>query len=168
MYAMKLVKEVIWILGTSCICGLAFNAFSPNGINVLDNPWSRKVAAGGSEAEDPIVFVGIERVCQFIENREGIILDARNPREYAEAHIPGAQLLFFYGMNEYYPALEEKLRAAPAFLTYCSDIHCEDSEFLANELLNLNHMPVYVYKGGMADWISNQMPVARGMEEQAP
>jgi hypothetical protein len=29
-------------------------------------------------------------------------------------------------------------------------------------------MPVYVYKGGIADWINNQMPVAKGMEEQAP
>jgi rhodanese-related sulfurtransferase len=163
---MKVFKEVIWILFTSCVIGLLFNAFSPNGINVLDNPWSRKAAAGSPGAEDPITFVGFERVCQFIENGEGIILDARNPEDYAEGHIPGAHLLFFYNMNEYYPGLEEKLRSAPAFLTYCSDVTCEDSEFLANELLNLNHVPVYVYKGGIADWMNNQMPVVSGMEEQ--
>lgn len=167
MITMKLFKEVVWILVISCACGLLFNAFSPNGINVLENPWSRKAAASNQSAEDPITFVSFERVCQFIENREGVILDARNPREYAEGHIPGAQLLFFYNINEYYPKLEEELRSVPAILTYCSDVHCEDSEFLANELLNLGHMPVYVYKGGIADWISNQMPVARGMEEQA-
>jgi rhodanese-related sulfurtransferase len=168
MPAMKLFKEVIWIIVISCAVGLVFNSFSPNGINVLENPWSRKAAEGSRNAEDPITFVGFERVCQFLENREGVILDARNPKEYAEGHIPGAQLLFFYNMNEYYPGLEEQLRSAPAILTYCSDVNCEDSEFLANELLNLGHMPVYVYKGGMADWISNQMTVARGMEGQAP
>jgi rhodanese-related sulfurtransferase len=168
MITVKLFKEVVWILVISCACGLLFNAFSPNGINVLENPWSRKVAASNQSAEDPITFVAFERVCQFIENREGVILDARNPREYAEGHIPGAQLLFFYNINEYYPKLEERLRSVPAILTYCSDVNCEDSEFLANELLNLGHMPVYVYKGGIADWINNQMPVAKGMEEQAP
>ena len=167
MITMKLFKEVVWILAMSCACGLLFNAISPNGINVLENPWSRKAAAINQSAEDPITFVSFEWVCQFIENREGVILDARNPREYAEGHIPGAQLLFFYNINEYYPKLEEKLRSVPAILTYCSDVHCEDSEFLANELLNLGHMPVYVYKGGIADWINNQMPVARGMEEPA-
>jgi rhodanese-related sulfurtransferase len=165
---MKLCKEVIAIISISCLGGLLFNAFSSNGINVLENPWSRKAAAGSQSAEDPIAFVAFERVCQFIENHEGVILDARNPKEYAEGHIPGAQLLFFYNINEYYPELEAKLRSASAILTYCSDVNCEDSEFLANELLNLGHMPVYVYKGGIADWMNNQMPVARDMKEQAP
>lgn len=165
---MKLFKEVFWILLISCVSGLLFNAFSPAGIKVLDNPWSRKIAAESLSAEDPVTFVGFERACQFIENREGMILDARKPEEYAEGHIPGAHLLFFYGMNEYYPKLEAKLRSSSAFLTYCSDVNCEDSEFLANELLNLNHMPVYVYKGGIADWLNNQMPVVSGMEEDGP
>jgi rhodanese-related sulfurtransferase len=168
MYAMKILKEVTWILGISCLCGLLFNAFSPNGINVLENPWSRKAVAESPSAEDPITFIGFERVCQFIENHEGMILDARNPKEYAEGHIPGAQLLFFYNINEYYPKLEARLRSVAAILTYCSDVHCEDSEFLANELLNLGHMPVYVYKGGIADWTNNQMPIVRGMEAPAP
>ncbi len=164
---MKLFKEVIWILVISCACGLLFNAFSPNGINVLENPWSRKAVANNQSAEDPIAFVSFERACQFIENREGVVLDARNPGEYGEGHIPGAKLLFFYNINEYYPKLEEQLRSAPSILTYCNDVNCEDSEFLANELVNLGHMPVLVYKGGMADWINNQMPVATGMEEPA-
>jgi rhodanese-related sulfurtransferase len=163
---MKLFKEAIWILGISCLCGLLFNAFSPAGINVLENPWSHKAGADRRGVADPITFIGFERACQFFENHEGVLLDARNPGEYAEGHIPGAQLLFFYNLNEYYPILAEKLRSAPALLTYCSDANCEDSEFLANELLNLGHMPVYVYRGGFADWINNQMPVAKGMEVQ--
>ena len=94
-----------------------------------------------------------------------MILDARKPEDYAEGHIPGSYLLFFYTMNEYYPKLEELLQASPALLTYCSDVHCEDSEFLANELLNLGYMPIYVYKGGIEDWKSRQMPVETAEEE---
>jgi len=162
---MNIVKEIIAILCVSIVGGLVFNAFSPNGINVLDNPWSRTSELNGLGEEEPVQFVDFDRACRFVENREGIVLDARNPEDYAEGHIPGARLLFFYNMNEYYLELENKLRASPLILTYCSDIHCEDSEFLANELLNLGHMSILVYKGGFEDWTSRQMSTEKGMEE---
>jgi len=164
-FEMKIVKQVILILCVSFIAGFTFNTFSPNGIGVLDNPWSRNGLVNSSGDEEPIMFIDFNRACQFIENKEGMILDARNPEDYAEGHIPGSYLLFFYTMNEYYPKLEELLQASPALLTYCSDVHCEDSEFLANELLNLGYMPIYVYKGGIEDWKSRQMPVETGEEE---
>jgi rhodanese-related sulfurtransferase len=44
-------------------------------------------------------------------------------------------------------------------------VNCEDSEFLANELFNLGYMPIYVYKGGIEDWKSRQMPVETVEEE---
>ena len=162
---MKIVKQAILILCVSFIAGFTFNGFSPNGIGVLDNPWSRNVVVNSSGNEEPVMFIDFERACEFIENEEGMVLDARNPEDYAEGHIPGSYLLFFYTMNEYYPKLEELLQASPALLTYCSDVHCEDSEFLANELLNLGYMPIYVYKGGIEDWKSRQMPVEIGEEE---
>ena len=162
---MKIVRQTIAILCISFLCSFAFNAFSPNGIGVLDNPWSRNSLVNNSEEDEPIVFVDFNRACQFVENQEGIILDARNPEDYAKGHLPGAYLLFFYTMNEYYPKLEELLQTSPALLTYCNDLHCEDSEFLANELLNLGYMPIYVYKGGFEDWKSRQMPIEIGEEE---
>ncbi len=161
----KILKEVLLILVVSFVSGLVFNAFSPNGIGVLDNPWSRSVEQNDSGEDEPIVFIGFDRACQFIENQEGIILDARNPEDYDEGHIPGAYLLFFYNMNEYYPTIEEKLRESPSLLTYCSDLNCEDSEFLANELFNLGYSPILVYKGGFEDWKNHQMPVETGSGE---
>lgn len=162
---MNIVKEIAAILSISIVGGLVFNAFSPNGIHVLDNPWSRATELNGSGEEEPVQFVDFDRACRFVENREGMVLDARNPDDYAEGHIPGARLLFFYAMNDYYPKLESQLRASPLILTYCSDINCEDSEFLANELLNLGHMSILVYKGGFEDWNSRQMPIETGVEE---
>jgi len=165
VYSMTIVKEIIAILCISFVGGLVFNAFSPNGINVLDNPWSRTSELNGSGEEDPVQFVDFDRACRFVENGEGIVLDARNPEDYAEGHIPGARLLFFYDMNDYYLELENHLRASPLLLTYCSNIDCEDSEFLANELLNLGHMSILVYKGGFEDWTSRQMSIEKEMEE---
>lgn len=164
---MKIVKQIVAILVVSFIGGLGFNAFSPHGIDILGNPWSKpkcddptfqnQIANG-----EPIIFVGLDRACQFIENQEGIVLDARSPEEYAEGHIPGAQLLFFYNLNEYYAKLEDQLKECPVMLVYCGDINCDDSEFLANELFNLGHAPILVYKGGFEEWKSQNLLVERG------
>lgn len=162
--SMNIAREITAILFFSFAGGLVFNAFSPQGINLLDNPWSGKAELNGLGEEAPVVFVDIDRACRFVENREGVVLDARHPEDYAEGRIPGARLLYFYSMNEYYRELEPQLRTTPLILTYCSDSHCEDSEFLANELLNLGHMSILVYKGGFEDWKSRQMPIERGME----
>jgi rhodanese-related sulfurtransferase len=171
---MKILREIIAIISVSFISGLGFNAFSPHGINVLNNPWSRNVVndstyqvENGNQLvnEDPIIFVGFDRSCQFIENKEGIVLDARAPEAYAEGHIPGAHHLFFYNMSEYYPKHKDLLKESPAILVYCGDINCEDSEFLANELFNLGHAPILVYKGGLEDWKSHQGCIETGKEK---
>ena len=62
----------------------------------------------------------------------------------------------------HYPELEEQIKESPAILIYCGDFNCDDSEFLANELFNLGHAPVLVYKGGLEDWRTHQLPVEKG------
>ena len=54
---MKIVKQVILILCVSFIAGFTFNSFSPNGIGVLDNPWSRSAIVNSSGDEEPIMFI---------------------------------------------------------------------------------------------------------------
>jgi len=171
---MKIFKQIIAILAISFISGLGFNAFSPRGINVFDNPWSRNAIDAPAYQleqsvqwmqEEPIIFVDFDQACRFIEDQEGMILDARTPEDYKEGHIPGAHPLFFYNMNEYYTKLESRLLESPVILTYCGDFNCEDSEFLANELFNLGHVPILVYKGGFEEWKAHQMPVEKSREE---
>jgi len=115
--------------------------------------------------EEPLIFVDFDQARRFIEGQEGIVLDARTPEDFAEGHIPGAHLLFFYSMNEYYPKLEGSLQESPAILAYCGGISCDDSEFLANELFNMGYAPILVYKGGFEDWKNHQMPVKKGRKE---
>lgn len=171
---MNIFRQIIAIIGISFIGGLSFNAFSPHGINILSNPWSKKAGANTPYQvendnqlvkEDPIIFVDFIRACRFIEDEEGILLDARTPENYAEGHIPGAHLFFFYNMNEYYPKHEGLLKSSSAILVYCEDLNCDDSEFLANELFSLGHAPILVYRGGFEDWKSHQACIEKGGEE---
>ena len=171
---MKIFKEVIAILSISFIGGIGFNAFSPHGIDILSNPWSKNSGAASTYQaesdsqwvnEEPIRFVDFNRACRFIDDKEGIILDARSPEDYAEGHIPGAHLIFFYNMKEYYQKHEALLKNASALLIYCGNIECDDSEFLANELFNLGHAPILVYKGGIEDWQSRNGCIEKGGEK---
>ena len=171
---MNIFKQIAAIVGVSVVIGILFNMFSPNGIDIFGNPWSKLNSDTHVEHTDcdhqpvedsPVLCVGLDRACQFIDNQEGVILDARNPEEYAEGHIAGAQLLFFYKMNEYYPALEEQLRESSSLLVYCGNVNCDDSEFLANELFNLGYSSILVYKGGFDEWKENELPVEKGKEE---
>jgi len=157
---MRIFKQIIAILVVSFIGGLGFNAFSPHGIDIFDNPWSKP-----TDQEDPIIFVDFNRTCRFIDDKEGIILDARSPEAYEEGHIPGSHLLFFYNMNEYYPKHEDLLKSSSSLLIYCGNIECDDSEFLANELFNLGYAPILVYKGGLEDWKSRKGCVEKGGEK---
>lgn len=164
---MKIFKQIVTILVVSFICGFGFNAFSPHGIDIFDNPWSKHASNDPNhEVEnDPIIFVEFDRACRFIDDKEGIILDSRSPEAYSEGHIPGAHLLFFYNMNEYYQRHKDLLKEFPAILVYCGDVNCDDSEFLANELFNLGHAPILVYKGGLEDWKSHQGCIETGKEK---
>ena len=168
---MSLLKQIIAIIVVSFVLSLGFNYVSPHGIDIIDNPWLKHNLGypmnpsqnnGQLGDEQPILFVGFERACQFIENQEGMILDARTPEDYADGHIPGAHLLFFYNMNEYYPKLEELLKESPSILAYCGDFNCDDSEYLANELFNLGHLPILVYKGGLHDWRARGLSIEKG------
>ncbi len=168
---MKIFKQIVFILIVSFVCGLGFNAFSPHGINILDNPWSNHADKKSDfhvkydsslEQEEPVVFVNLDRARQFVENHEGIVLDARTPEDYAEGHIPGAYLLSFYHINDYYPDLKDQLTESQVILVYCGNVNCEDSEFLANELFNSGHDKILVYKGGFQEWKSNKLPVKKG------
>lgn len=171
---MNIFKQIAAIVGVSVVIGILFNMFSPNGIDIFGNPWSKlnsdthvdHADCDNQHVEDsPILCVGLDRACQFIDNQEGVILDARSPEDYAEGHIAGSHLLFFYNMNEYYPTLEEQLRESSSILVYCGNVNCDDSEFLANELFNLGYSSILVYKGGFDEWKESQLPIEKGMGE---
>ena len=72
-------KQMIAIIGVSFVCGLGFNFFSPHGIGVFYNPWSKNHRGhttnpsdnnGQLLEEQPIIFVEFDRACQFIENQD--------------------------------------------------------------------------------------------------
>lgn len=84
------------------------------------------------------------------DNRIFMLVDARNPEEYREAHIPGAvnipQKKFkdFLGL---FPSDKEMM-----IVFYCNGVKCGKSKKAAKQAMELGYTDVYVYAEGMPVW----------------
>jgi rhodanese-related sulfurtransferase len=93
-----------------------------------------------------------------------VFVDARNPDDYQEGHIPGA-----YELDPYHPdrELETVLpicQAADEVVVYCTGGDCEDSDTAAI-LLRDDGVPgekLFVYGGGFKAWEAAHLPVETG------
>jgi rhodanese-related sulfurtransferase len=96
-----------------------------------------------------------------------VFLDARDEDGYADDHIPGAVLVDHYRQAKYLPAVMPRLMNAQSIFIYCSGGDCEDSRFLATSLVydhGLSSDTVFVYEGGVEEWIAKGKPTRKGGE----
>lgn len=96
----------------------------------------------------------------FVENNQGVILDARPEIFHRLGHIPGAHSL----PREDFATAYEKMKSLLAtnkqqpIAIYCSSSSCEDSHLLANALRSLGYQNVTVFTGGWAAWTGAGLP----------
>ncbi len=101
------------------------------------------------------------------EDHMVICLDARSPSHYRNGHIPGAYLLDHYHQDDYLPQLVPMLKQAGYVIVYCKGGDCEDSIFLATDLVyhqGIEKEVVYIYEGGFHEWREKGLPITEGME----
>jgi rhodanese-related sulfurtransferase len=104
---------------------------------------------------------------QLYDANAALVLDAREPGQFAEGHIAGSISLPYNG------ALADPDRIAAldpgqrAIVVYCSGGTCELATDLAKFLVESGKRKVLVYQGGYLEWQAAGYPVARGMAEGA-
>ncbi|NLX13451.1 MAG: rhodanese-like domain-containing protein [Phycisphaerales bacterium] len=93
-----------------------------------------------------------------------VFIDARDDRLYREGHLPGAFLVDHYRIERYIPLVLDYCWAADKIVVYCNGGECDDSEFVALDLLRegLDAGRIFVYAEGFLDWESHGMPVELG------
>ena len=89
-------------------------------------------------------------------NKEIIIVDARDPKDYKKAHIPGAVPLLNAEVEK---KASEILRKNTPVVVYSNDENCPASGLVAKKLDNLGYYPVYDYNPSYADWLKLGYPV---------
>lgn len=114
------------------------------------------------------VQIELGAVRQYADSGAALIVDARDPDEFAAGHIRGAiNLPYDTAVSD--PALLESLDAGGRpIITYCGGGACEVSLSLAEELIFAGYDRVAVYVGGFPEWEQAGYPVDRQLEEGRP
>jgi rhodanese-related sulfurtransferase len=93
-----------------------------------------------------------------MDAHEVLVIHALNAENYASGHVPGA-------LNVDYEKMKPEMLPADknaAIVFYCSGPMCPVSRMAANKAVKWGYVNVWVYEGGMKDWQSSGMAVAKG------
>ena len=108
------------------------------------------------------IQIQTSKVKAFFDAQAATIIDAREPAEYAEGHIPGAINLPFEQVATDQERLENFDARGKPIIVYCGGGTCEVSMNLGFSLVNAGKKKVLVYMGGWPEWVTSGYPVAKG------
>jgi rhodanese-related sulfurtransferase len=166
--------------------GLAANALSPRGLALSRNyfpgganqavpgPAATNQPSEAAQISERLRWKGmqelkrsqVEILLHDPRTQDGriVFIDARNPDDYEEGHIPGA-----YELDPYHPEKElgtvlPICQAAEQVVVYCTGGDCEDSDTAAILLRDCGvpGRKLFVYGGGFTAWETAHLPVETG------
>jgi rhodanese-related sulfurtransferase len=94
-----------------------------------------------------------------------LLIDARNPEEYQDVHIPGA-------INVPEKKFDEHVRQLPEdkdirLIFYCNGVKCGKSKRAAQKATTLGYRHLFVYEEGMPVWEEAGLPIVPGPHYEA-
>jgi len=165
---------IIWLVATTALCvGLLINQFRDTPLPlVYRNKAERlqdsvqRIAASkeSTPAPAPVIHLpeslSLEEFSSYVENKRGLILDARPEIFHRLGHVPGALSLPRDDFEIRYAALKDKLDAdrSRPIVIYCSNSSCEDSGLVKKSLASLGFTNLSLFEGGWAEWTNSKKP----------
>lgn len=108
------------------------------------------------------IQIETSKVKAFFDAKAATIIDAREPAEYAEGHIPGSINMPYEQFATDMQKLEDFDAQGKPIIIYCGGGTCEVSMNLGFSLVSAGKKKVLVYMGGWPEWVSSGYPVAKG------
>jgi len=178
--------EALIVVAAAAAFAFAANALSPRGLKLardyfpgaagpsLKTPLSISAATNAADIEKRIKDEGLQPLDRAETERlfhdprclQGMIVfvDAREAKEYAQSHIPGAFLLDHFYPEKYLADALIPCMNADQVVVYCHGGDCDDAMETALTLRDAG-VPVqklFVYAGGFDDWSSHHLPLEQG------
>jgi len=133
-----------------------------NGLSVIERLAARFHQEGLQLADSNLAT----KLFQDARYAQGLVvfIDARNDEHYQAGHIPGAYQLDHFRVQDYIATALPVCQAAEQIIVYCNGGDCDDSENTAIFLRDagIDKSKLFVYAGGIAEWMTNRMPVEIG------
>jgi rhodanese-related sulfurtransferase len=108
------------------------------------------------------IQIQISKVKALFDAKASTIVDAREPEDYKEGHIPGAINLPYDEVVTDPERLEKFDPQGKPIIIYCGGGTCELSMNLGFALVNAGKKKVLVYMGGWPEWSTSGYPIAKG------
>ena len=86
------------------------------------------------------------------------MIDARDPKDYKDGHIPGAVSLM---LSEIEKKGSKILKEEKDIVIYSKDINCPASGLVSKKLDDSGYSSVYNYDPSYADWVSKSYPIEK-------
>ena len=139
---------ILFLMGS--LVGVVVNLAHPRGIDLL-HPWIPPDARAAQSSG--VALVDATALARQPSHAPWIILDARDAREYAAGHVPGAISLPWNEFDRMYLRVEPLLdNPSQAVLVYCAHAQCDDGLMLAKELRRRGAQKVSLMQGGFEAW----------------
>lgn len=152
----KTVVEILSIIITAVVAALIFNQASGNKIKIFQSYEKVEYVTNKYNVET----VDIEVLRYYLGKEGAIVLDARSKEEYMAGHIPGASSFSNTEFDTIFKEMGEFLQLGSPVIVYCSGPGCEDSHMLAIKLSEKGIKDIFVFKGGMEEWIGSGHEIA--------
>ncbi len=131
--------------GLSLNYAMVMNAFS--GRNIVLAP---QATDPGAEQQFPLP-VDYEELEELLAAGQ-LLVDARDPHLYADAHLPGAISLPLGEVDLRLDAFSTRISKETPLIIYCNGFGCPDSFDLGVRLIAESYRHVRVYEGGFPEW----------------
>jgi len=183
--------ETLLVAAVGIVLAFGANLVSPRGLALTRNyfpagisrpaPATRDVASTNAPAASPAQLLAAqlkEQGLQWVDGRQAAqlfhdprylqgnvaFIDARDEQHHREGHIPGAWEFDPYYPEKYFPTVLPVCQAAEQIVVYCNGGDCDDSESAAILLrdVGIENGKLFIYTGGITEWITNGLPVEIG------
>jgi rhodanese-related sulfurtransferase len=155
-----LVAEMILILVMAAAIGSSWNR------KLLLQAWKGEAPeitkeGAGNRGDIPLPL-GLMQVKELYERKEGVIVDARDSKSFADGHIAGARSLPLGELEARLPRFIADVPPTATIIAYCNGYGCHDSSELGVRLLRAGYRTVFVFEGGYPEWRDGNYPTEGG------
>ena len=159
-------KNLSFIIIISIITGFLYNYFSGNGLPLIrkemqieyvsDSTFSSLHNGNGND-ELTIKGLNLDQTYKLYTSRMAVFIDARDQWEYAEVHVTGSVNIPEFSFEPEDPKVTG-LGRDQIYVVYCDGDDCDVSKRLAAELVKIGFSKVYVFLGGIDEWVEAGYP----------
>ncbi len=107
--------------------------------------------------------ISLDDFQRVVVEQRTVIIDARHPDEYREAHIPGARNFHVEAVEKDVTILTSQIDTMTDIVVYCGSKDCSDSSRLFDIMTRLlGYMNVRLFRGSFQTWQEAGLPVRTG------